>query len=680
MRVRHSLPLLTASALLCSLSCLKAETNGMTEFLKTKYGFFVHYVWGGDQKKSLTVGRAGKPLASFDEFANAFDAPGFATDLESWGVEYVILTAWHYNINPLFPSETMKKWGMENHTCKRDLLRDAITACKAKGIRVMLYTHPRDGHDLAHEDQVKTGWGGLNGTDPDWSKFDRTKWNDFTNELYQELIARYGNDIIGIFSDEGSAAGDSWRVVDYPRLRQTVKALQPDLMMEQNFYGTTYSLDVGCKEYAYWGEFANRDGNAWPAWRMPVATIFAPSWYATKAAGENVAAFKPEDMFRYTILQAGANHEGGGVQWAAGNYAGGGWETGVEETMDKVAGYIKPIAPAIKNVFASTSWPTAPGTKLPDLKWGVATRATDGKTEYLHILTPPTDGSKTLTLPPPADGKKFEKAVLLASKKPVALKQNESGLHLKLPDGDSWDKLDTVIALKVAADSPLQNLALWKAFRGSSFPDPTSKAASAYAFYAVDGDPATAWSSRLDGVTEGNQPVPADSMPACQIDLGKSAKLSRIEVLGQLGAGVGVSVSSSADFKKAETLATSAPSEQATLEIKKATYGKDGQVADITEKARQSVVSGSLSLKAGNDLANGDPAPNQLKELRIEFALNGKDEVKVVPEGESISLGGFKPLVIEVPAGTTAQFIRLARTQNGPPLRVNEFRVIGKFE
>ena len=143
----------------------------------------------------------------------------------------------------------------------------------------------------ARSDQAKTGWGGPNGTDPQWEKFDSKKWNDFTNELYGELIARYGNDIIGIFSDEGSGAGDSWRVVDYPRLRHTVKSLQPDLVMEQNFYGTTYSLDVGAKEYAYWGEFANRDGNAWPAYSMPVATIFAPSWYATKPAGEKVSAF-----------------------------------------------------------------------------------------------------------------------------------------------------------------------------------------------------------------------------------------------------------------------------------------------------------------------------------------------------------------------------------------------------
>jgi len=673
--------LLLASCLFLSNSTLRAETHGVTEFLKTKYGFFVHYVWGGEQKGSLTVDRAGKQPASFDELADAFDVDRFAKDLESWGVEYVILTAWHYNINPLFPSETMKKWGLEKHRCKRDLIRDVITACKAKGIRVMLYTHPRDGHDLGPEDQLKTGWGGPNGVDPKWENFDRKKWNDFTCELYQELITRYGHDIIGIFSDEGSAAGDSYRVVDYPRLRRTVKSLQPDLMMEQNWYGTTYSLDVGCKEYAFWGEFASRDGNAWPAWRMPAATLFAPSWYATRPASETVTAYKAEDMFRYTVLQAGANHEGGGVQWAAGNYAGGGWETGVEETMDRVAALIRPIAPSIKKVHASTAWPTAQGTKIPDLKWGgVATRSTDGKTEYLHVLTPPADGSKSLALPPPADGKRFAKAMLLANRKPVALKQDSTGLSLQLPADQSWDPLDTVIALQVAADSPPQNLALWKAFRGSSFPDPGPSGGSAYAFAAVDGDPATAWSSRPDGATEGNDPIPADDQASCQIDLGLPAKLSRIEVLGSIGADVALSVSASSDFKKAKRLATSKPAPPSTLVIRKATYGTGDRVLDLTEMARQSVVDGSLSLKAGNELGKSDPAPGELKELRVEFSLDGKDGLKVVPEGGSLDIGAAAAWVVDLPAPTSARFIRLERTRSGPPLRVAELRAIGTFE
>ena len=680
MTPRTRLSLLATAALFAPFSGLMAETNGMAEFLKSKHGFFVHYVWGGSPEKRFTIDRDGKVPATFDEFARAFDAKGFANDLERWGVEYVILTAWHYNINPLFPSETMKKWGLEKHRCERDVLRDAIDACKAKGIKVMLYTHPRDGHDLGPEDQAKTGWGGPNGTDPDWAKFDRKKWNDFTNELYHELIARYGDDIIGIFSDEGSAAGDSWRVVDYPRLRQTVKSLQPDLAMEQNWYGTTYSLDVGCKEYAHWGEFANRDGNAWPAWRMPVGTIFTPAWWATKPAAESATYFKAEDMYRYTVLQAGANHEGGGTQWAAGNFAGGGWETGVAETMDRLAGWMKPVAASIKNTYASVSWPTAQGTRIPDLKWGgVATRATDDSVEYIHILTPPAGGARTLQLPPPADGRKFSKALLLSNKKPAAMVQDATGVKLTLPEGESWNPLHTVFALKVADDSPEQNLALWKAFRGSSFPDPGPQGGSAWAFAAVDGDPATAWRSRPEGRTEGNEALPPDPTPSGRVDLGQAAKLSRIEVLGRVGKDVVVEVSLDPDFAGAKALPV--PSSAAPLpEVVKATYGIAGQEADVTAVLRERLKFGVTTVPADRSLCGGDPAPNQVKRLRVE--LKSGDQVSVLEATENTALELVAPPLakIALPADTRARYLRIRRAAPGEPLAVQELRAFGRFQ
>jgi hypothetical protein len=674
------LPLL-AAALLASLSGLNAETNGMAEFLKTKHGFFVHYVWGGAPYKRFTIDSKGEVPATFDELAKAFDANGFANDLSRWGVEYVILTAWHYNINPLFPSETMKKWDLEKHRCQRDVLRDVINACKAKGIRVMLYTHPRDGHDLNQEDQTKTGWGGPNGTNPDWKKFDRKKWNDFTNELYHELIARYGNDIIGIFSDEGSAAGDSWKVVDYPRLRQTVKSLQPDLMMEQNWYGTTYSLDVGCKEYAHWGEFANRDGNAWPAWRMPVGTIFTPAWWASKPAGENATYFKAEDMFRYTVLQAGANHEGGGTQWAAGNYAGGGWETGVAETMDRIAAWMKPVAPSIKNTYASVSWPTAQGTRIPDLKWGgVATRATDDSVEYIHILTPPGGGARTVQLPPPADGRKFAKAVLLSNKKHAGLVQDAQGVKLTLPEGENWNPLHTVFALKVAEDSPVQNIALWKAFRSSSFPDPGPHGGSAWAFAAVDGDPSTAWKSRPAGQTEGNEPLPPDATPSGRIDLGQAVKLSHIEVLGAVGKDVVVEVSLDPNLSGAKAMPVPAGDSSPQPEILKATYGIDGQEADVTATIRERLKSGATMVLADNNLAGRDPAPNQPKRLRVQIKSGDQVSVLEAPESATVALVTPPLARIDLPADTRAQYIRIRRAQPGESLVVNELRAFGKFE
>ena len=252
----------------------------------------------------------------------------------------------------------------------------------------------------------------------------------------------------------------------------------------------------------------------------------------------------------------------------------------------------------------------------------------------------------------------------MAEKKPVALKQDESGLSLALPAGSSWDRLDTVIALAVADDSPVQNAALWKACRASSHADNSSHPSK-----ATDGSDSTGWSSHPD-----------DAQPWLLIDLALPCGISRIEASGSLATGDVVKISDTMDFTNAKPLATftSAPAE--TLEIKKATYGNGAQAADVTDKVRQAIVSGSLNLTAENSLSGGDPAPNVPKELRIEYSINGKDEVKVIPEGQSVTIGEAKPWIIEVPAGTTARFVRLERAKSGPPLKVSELRVFGKFE
>lgn len=427
----------------------RAETPAGPDFKTMKYGFFVHYVWAGAYGQ-LTKDGAGQPAKSLDDLANRFDVEGFANDLAAWQVEYVIFTAWHANINPLFPSETMKKWGLESHYCKRDLLGEIITACNARGIQVMFYTHPRDGHDLRGEEQIKTGWGSNSGQpDPDWAKFDFKKWNDFVNDLYGELVARYGDRILGLYLDEGSGAGDSFRVVDYPRLRATIKRNHPHLVMVQNYYGNLYSCDVGDKEYYHWGEFANRDGSVWPVNKMCVGTCFASIWWASTPAGTNTVWYTPEDMFRYTVLQAGANTDGGGVQWATGPYPGGGWETGVDETMRKLGACIKAVTPSVKGTYASRAFPTPTGATIKSVAWGSATDAADGTATFLHILKPPP--VKTLAIGKADDGTLFTSASLLGTGQKLAFKPGVEGYEIILPDNTEWDKLDTVIRLQTDA-------------------------------------------------------------------------------------------------------------------------------------------------------------------------------------------------------------------------------------
>lgn len=680
MRSTHILSAFTSAslmlgALLSSTAPTHASPSATANFRAMKYGFFVHYVWGGDAY-SATVNKDGTMPKGLDDLANRFDAEGFARDMAAMGVEYVLFTAWHADMNVLYPSKVMEKW-RPGHSAKRDLIGDMIKACKAKGVQVLLYTHPRDGHDFTDADMAKTGWARGQGSNPDFDRWDRAKWNDFINESYAELVDRYGKDILGLYLDEGSGAADSYRVVDYPRLRKTITEKHPHLLMMQNDYGNLYTADLGNMEVFYNHSHNTPDGNQWTSYKIPISVVVGSIFWAAFPEGKTEPAQKsakvgfnpwipytPESMFRYTVLQAGSNTDGGGTLWAAGPHAGGGWETGVLDRMRQTAGLIKPVERSIKNTYPSASWRTAPGTRIANLTWGVATRSLDDKFEYLHVLKAPADGSRTLKLPPPADGRKFSKAVLLADKKALALKQDESGLSLALPSGSSWDRLDTVIALAVADDSPVQNVALWKGCRASSLADNATHPSK-----ATDGEDGTGWSSQAD-----------DSQPWLVMDLALPCAINRIEASGPFATGDVVKISDTMDFTNAKPLATFTAGPVGTLEIRKATYGKDAQTVDITEKAKQSVVSGGLSLKADVPLTGTDPAPNIVKDLRVEYTLNGKDGVMTVVDGQTLTIGAAKPWIIEVPAGPRARFIRLERANSATPLKVHELRVFGSFK
>ena len=430
-----SLVLLAGATVLCFALRAPAQEQGVRDFEKMKYGLFVHYVWGGTAY-AATVNPDGTVPAGLDDLANRFDATRFADDLASMKVEYVIFTAWHANMNCLWPSAKMQRW-LPGHASQRDVLRDMIAAVRGKGIRVVLYTHPSDGHDLTPAEQAATGWG---------PTFNRAKWNDFINDIYGDLISRYGKDIEGVYIDEHGGQNASY--VDYARLRETIKAHNVNLLMLQNDYGNIYDCDLGEQEVV---AFKSTDGNTWPASGIPCGPLISCNWWASKTRGLFSPRYSPECIFRYTVLKAGISASAGGTTWAAGCYPGGGWETGILETMRQVASYLQPIARSVTNTYPSISYPTAVGTTIEGLKWGVATMSTDGRYEYIHVLNAPN--GRTLRLPAPADGKEFDAARLLANNDNVGLMQFRSGVTLTLRGGDSWDQLDTVIELTVAGKS-----------------------------------------------------------------------------------------------------------------------------------------------------------------------------------------------------------------------------------
>jgi HEAT repeat protein len=136
-------------------------------------------------------------------------------------------------------------------------------------------------------------------------------------------------------------------------------------------------------------------------------------------------------------------------------------------------------------------------------------------------------------------------------------------------------------------------------------------------------------------------------------DEDESVRTASIRMLGDLGGEVefGVLVDlllgakGSSEIRAAERALSATCMREAipsagTVTILKAVYrGIDGKrSADVTKKVAEMVKGGSLSIEASNSNF-GDAAPGVVKELRVEFAVNGVAHIKTVREGETITLG-----------------------------------------
>ena len=422
------------AGLLCVIIAGLAQMAGNSAFaansdyLSMKYGLFVHYVWGGSAY-TATVNKDGSKPAGLQDVADRFDAAGFASDVKAMGVEYVIFTAWHANMNALYPSPRMDQWiPFRDKTATRDLIQDLINALKPTGIKLFLYTHPSDGHDFPADEQAATGWND--------AANNYKKWNDFINDIYSEVCQRYGTNIAGYWIDSPTTRTDT------KRLRATIKACDPNKLIMSN---DPFGVDKTLYDLYSWETYVGKDESKWQARADQISLCEGPNWWATTAYGTSQPQHSAEAMFKFTVLNAGANTKGMGLSWAAGPYPGGGWETNVKENLQKLGSYIAPIANAIKGVYSSASYPTAAGATLDSITWGVATESTDRLTEYIHVLKPPTNS--TLNLPVPADNKRFGSATMLVSGRAAKLVQNASGVHITVPE--EWSSLNTVIKLTV---------------------------------------------------------------------------------------------------------------------------------------------------------------------------------------------------------------------------------------
>lgn len=398
-----------------------------------RLGLFVHYVYSAPGRE-LTVAVDGSLPGSLDELAEGFDAEGLARAATDMRAEYVIFTAWHACMNALYPSAVMERF-RPGHSAKRDVIADLLRALSARGIALMLYVHPTDGHDFAAEDQAQIGWN----EGPAYAR-----WNNFVDAVFEELGARYSGQLLGYWFD-GGLSDQVRESVD--RFRNTLRRVDPRAVTVQN---EGFGPDRWFRRWADYGCQECREGMVDPykATDLQMALLITDEWWAR----HGTLILTPEVAYRYAVLQASVhNAEGGGVAYSTGPYMRGGWEPGVERFFRQLGHYMDASAGSVLGTRASRSFVTMPGVPLHFAldKWpggciAVATESMDGARTFVHVLVAPRN-RPSVRLQAPADGRLFRQARLLVGGAPVTLAQDASGVTLTVP---AWQPLDTVIELQ----------------------------------------------------------------------------------------------------------------------------------------------------------------------------------------------------------------------------------------
>eukprot|EP00548_Thalassiothrix_antarctica_P015558 CAMPEP_0194172114 /NCGR_PEP_ID=MMETSP0154-20130528/6597_1 /TAXON_ID=1049557 /ORGANISM="Thalassiothrix antarctica, Strain L6-D1" /LENGTH=1266 /DNA_ID=CAMNT_0038884651 /DNA_START=80 /DNA_END=3880 /DNA_ORIENTATION=- len=497
-----------------------------------RYGLFIHWVGpcngrpGGICKVDGT-----SIITDIDSYADTYNISRIVKDISDLGFEYVVVTDFHGKGTLLHPSDVSKKYrGAEYATTERDVMGEFIQGLYEAGIGSILFTHPLDGHD--YHDRESLGW-----NDPSNGY---GKWNDFVNDMHEELVHKYGKYIMGIGCDSefGLSNNEEWKdKLDLPRLRQTIHEASGEKRLQlYAIAGPNDTCEFGFKEVWRpswldpWKGLAddNYDTDKWTSYKRVVAVAQANHWATIGPASKGKANCNARQVYRYSVLQAAVATEGPGVAWAVSPYSTGEWEANVQEVFVQVEDWTKDVRKSLRRVYPSTSYVTTEGSQIATLSHGiVATKSMDDLEEYIHVLNPPTSihdeddntcditkNTKVLRLPLPQDGKIFTSARLLRTGEEVILKtaddDNDKGeIVLELTEDQEWEEHNTIIVLTVDPASIIpsfqKNIALHKPVIYSSSEESIRLFKSNFgSLQLTDGNIGVVKLVSADGRTQGN--------------------------------------------------------------------------------------------------------------------------------------------------------------------------------
>jgi hypothetical protein len=316
----------------------------------------------------------------------------------------------------------MDKW-LPGHSCKRDFIGEMAQKLKAQNIKVILYFHASDAHDMSKEDRLKSGA-------EEYKPW--TKWNNFTNELLQEELERYGKIIDGFFIDGGLP-----EYVDAPRLRKTIKNYNENLWIIVNAVSRPDLMDfINDENYPQGENFRHV--------RKCMRFISSDFDYRTRFVGSHYNRLYPEEAYRLIVFHAAIYaREGGGVNWQITPYTDG-LEVGAKTFFEKLGEYLGMAGSSLYGAKPSEAWKSYDNQDWLKSHYA-AMQSPNGRTTYLHLFDPPY--RCILALPPPENGMKFCSIRSFHSGRELAFTQTNDGIKIELPKCEQ-SSIDTILVLE----------------------------------------------------------------------------------------------------------------------------------------------------------------------------------------------------------------------------------------
>ncbi len=372
---------------------------------EARLGMFCH--WGLYSllgRGEWVMNREQIPPAEYEKLADRFTAENFdagrLADLAVLlGARYMVFTTKHHEGFCHFDSQLTDYTAVKRGP-QRDIVREVVEACRARGLRIALYFSLNDWH---HQPDAVAAL-----EDPGAHE----EFLAYVHGQIRELMSNYGKIDVMWYDGWWPFDAEGWRAEE---MNAMVRVLQPDILFNNR--------------NALPGDFATPEQHVTPTpgrlWEACLTTNDNWCWHPHDHNWK-----RPEQLLRNVLLAA---RKSGNLIINVGPRGDG----SIPQEYYDIYGPIGEVLRANEEAFFNTD--------VEEMDWIIpGTWTVRGNTAYLHVLTWPGEELTVAGLQCQA-----QSARLLASGEPLAFRQEQGKLTLSGLPSEPPNPLDTVIAIEM---------------------------------------------------------------------------------------------------------------------------------------------------------------------------------------------------------------------------------------